>query len=51
MTVPILVTVGIDLRADGHAARLRLEQLSYLKQDTSRDIRAGQSSPFDQPRA
>ena len=51
MTVPILVIVGIDLRADGHAVRLPLEHLSYLNQDTSRDIRAGQSPPFDQPRA
>ena len=51
MTVPILVIVGIDLRACRYALRLPLEQLNYLNQENSRDIRAGQSPPFDQPRA
>jgi len=30
MTMPILVMVGIDLPACGHAVRLPLEQLNYL---------------------
>jgi hypothetical protein len=51
MTVPIVVIVGIDLRACRYAMCLPLEQLNYLNQENSRDIRAGQSPPFDQPRA
>ena len=51
MTVPILVIVGIDLRACRYAVRLPLEQLNYLNHANSRDIRAGQSPPFDRPRA
>ena len=50
MTVPILVIVGIDLRACRYAVRLPLEH-NYLNQENSRDITAGQSPPFDQPRA
>ena len=51
MTGSILVIVGIDLRACRYAVRLPLEQLNYLNQENSRDISAGQSPPFDQPRA
>jgi hypothetical protein len=51
MTVPIVANAGIDLRACGHAVRLPLGQLNYLNQENSRGVRAGQSPPFDQPRA
>jgi hypothetical protein len=51
MTLPVLVIVGTDLRACRYALRLPLAQLNYLNQANSRDIRAGQSPPFDQPRA